>query len=174
VGVAGLALLRWRIAGNFPDLGKFVIIVAPHTSNWDFVVGFAAYLALGLDATWFGKHTIFRWPIGVVFRYFGGIPIVRSRSTNVVEAYIAEFARRDAMVLAIAPEGTRSRVAEWKRGFYHIATGAKVPVVPVAFDFASRIIRIFPPFLPTGDVNGDLTLLRGLYDRSMARRPELF
>ena len=174
MGTVTLALLRWRIDGNFPDLGKFVAIVAPHTSNWDFVVGFAAYLALGLDATWFGKHTIFRWPLGAMFRYFGGIPIVRSRSTNVVEAYIAEFAKRDAMVLVIAPEGTRSRVADWKKGFYHIARGAEVPIVPVAFDFASRTIRIFPPFVPTGDMKRDLPLLTGLYDRSMARRPELF
>lgn len=174
LGVAGLALLGWRVEGNLPDLPKFVLIVAPHTSNWDFVVGFAAYLALELSATWFGKHTLFRWPLGPIFRYFGGIPIVRTRSTNMVALYIAEFAKRDQMVLAIAPEGTRAPVTEWKTGFYHIAIGAGVPIVPVAFDFASRVIRIFPPVSPSGNVERDVADLRSRFVPSMARRPGNF
>jgi 1-acyl-sn-glycerol-3-phosphate acyltransferase len=174
VGTAVLALLRWRVDGNFPDLRKFVVIVAPHTSNWDFVVGIAAYLALEIGATWFGKHTLFRWPLGPLLRSFGGIPVVRNRPTNVVDLYVAEFARRDRMVLAIAPEGTRSRVTEWKTGFYRIALGAGVPIVPVAFDFGTRAVRIFPPFAPTGNLEEDVAHLRGLFDRSMARHAGLF
>lgn len=172
--MAGLAVMGWRVEGNFPDLGKLVLVVAPHTSNWDFVVGFAAYLALELSATWFGKHTLFRWPLGPILRHFGGIPIVRTRSTNVVALYIEEFAKRDRMVLAIAPEGTRTRVAEWKTGFYHIAVGAGVPIVPIAFDFGARLVRIFPPFMPSGNVEQDLAELRSRFVASMARRPENF
>lgn len=174
VSGALLAAAQWRIEGEFPRRAKMVAIVAPHTSNWDFVVGFAAYLALELSATWFGKHTLFRWPLGPIFRHFGGIPIVRTRSTNIVSLYIAEFAKRDRMVLAIAPEGTRKRVPEWKTGFYHIAVGAGVPIVPVAFDFASRLIRIFPPVTPSGNVERDVEELRSRFVPSMARRPDNF
>jgi len=174
LGIAGLALMGWRVQGNLPDRRKLVLIVAPHTSNWDFVVGFAAYLALELSATWFGKHTLFRWPFGPVFRYFGGIPIVRTRSTNVVTMYVDEFAKRERMVLAIAPEGTRAHVDEWRTGFYHIAVGAGVPIVPVALDFGSRSIRIFPPFAPSGNVERDVAALRGHFVPSMARRPGNF
>jgi 1-acyl-sn-glycerol-3-phosphate acyltransferase len=166
--------MGWRVEGNFPDLNKFVVVVGPHTSNWDFVVGFAAYLALELSATWFGKHTLFRWPLGPVFRHFGGIPIVRTRSTNVVALYVEEFARREQMVLAIAPEGTRAHVDDWKTGFYHIAVGAGVKLVPVALDFGSRAVHIFPPFTPTGNVELDVAELRGLFVPSMARRSENF
>ena len=174
VGTAVLAILGWRVEGNFPGLRKFVVVVAPHTSNWDFVVGIAAYLALEIAATWFGKHTLFHWPLGPLLRSFGGIPVVRNRPTNVVDLYVAEFARRDRMVLAIAPEGTRSRVAEWKTGFYRIAVGAGAPIVPVALDFGTRTVRIFPPFAPTGNLKEDVALLRGLFDRSMACRGELY
>ena len=171
IGLAGLRILRWRVAGNLPDEPRMVIAVAPHTSNWDFVVGFMAYLALELQATWFGKHTLFRWPLGVIFRRFGGIPIERTRSANVVELYVREFERRDRMVLAIAPEGTRKRVPEWKSGFYHIAVGAGVPIVPVALDFSSRLVRILPPLHPTGDAERDIATLRARFQTTMARHP---
>ncbi|MGQ0649782.1 MAG: lysophospholipid acyltransferase family protein [Gemmatimonadaceae bacterium] len=174
IGIQGLRLIQWRVEGNLPDVPKLVIIVAPHTSNWDFVVAFLAYLALQLDATWFGKHTLFRWPMGVLFRYFGGIPIERSRSANVVDVYIEEFARRNRMVLAIAPEGTRKRTTEWKTGFYHIALGARTDIVPVALDYPSRRIRIFDAVKPTGDLEPDLEVLRSWYRPVMARYPEKY
>lgn len=171
IGVLGLRLMGWRVEGNLPDVRKVVIIVAPHTSNWDFVVAFLAYLALQVDATWFGKHTLFRWPMGTLFRYFGGIPIDRARASNVVDLYIAEFGRRESMVLAIAPEGTRKRTAEWKRGFYHIAIGAGTDIVPVALDFAAQRIRIFEPVHPTGDIDRDVAALRSRFRAGMARNP---
>lgn len=171
VGVLALRMLRWRVDGNLPDVSRLVVIVAPHTSNWDFVVGFSAYLALQLDATWFGKHTLFRWPMGPVLRHFGGIPVVRTKATNVVDLYVREFGRRERMVLALAPEGTRRKVEGWRTGFYHIAVGAGVPIVPVALDYAARRVRILPAFVPTGDLVHDLVQLQANFTPAMARHP---
>ena len=164
--------MGWHIEGNFPDLGRMVVIVAPHTSNWDFVVGFAAYLAIELDASWLGKHTLFRGPAGPLLKHFGGIPVERTRATNVVDLHVAEFARRERLVFVVAPEGTRKRTAEWKSGFYRIAVGADVPVVPVALDFSRRVIAILPPFNPSGDYATDLPVLKANFTPGMARYPD--
>jgi 1-acyl-sn-glycerol-3-phosphate acyltransferase len=166
--------IGWRIEGNFPDLPRMVVIVAPHTSNWDFVVGILAYLALDLDATWFGKHTIFVWPFGLLLRHFGGIPIQRARAGSVVDLYIEEVERRERMVLAIAPEGTRKKVSSWKSGFYRIAVGARVPIVPVAFDYGRKAVTIQAPFFPTGSFDDDLPLLKARFNGVVARHPDQF
>jgi 1-acyl-sn-glycerol-3-phosphate acyltransferase len=169
-----MRLTGWRIEGNLPDLRKFLIIVAPHTSNWDFLYGFFAYLTLRLDATWLGKHTILRWPLGPIARRFGGAPIDRSQAANVVQAHIGEFAKRDHMALVITPEGTRKKVPEWKRGFYFIAMGASLPIVPVALDFSKKRILIGDVFVPTGDYAADLPRIKGFYSSEMARNPAQF
>ena len=169
-----MRLTGWRVEGNLPDLRKYLIIVAPHTSNWDFFYGFLAYMTLRLDATWLAKHTIFRWPLGPIARRFGGAPIDRAQAANVVQAHIAEFGRRDRMALVITPEGTRKRVPEWKRGFYFIAMGAGVPIVPVALDFSSKRILIGEVFTPTGDYSADLPRIKGFYSSEMARNPAQF
>lgn len=158
-----LAILDWRVEGDMPNLPKFVLIVAPHTSNWDFPIGMGAKLALGLRASWVGKHTIFRWPFGGLLKSLGGIPVDRSATNDIVQQVVGEFARRDRMVFALAPEGTRTKVERWKTGFYHIARGAGVPIVPVALDFAARVIRILPAVSPSGDVDGDTAALRALF-----------
>jgi 1-acyl-sn-glycerol-3-phosphate acyltransferase len=176
VGRWGLVLGGWKVTGTFPDLRQFVIIVAPHTSNWDFIAGFWAYLALDLRATWFGKHTIFTWPFGALFRHFGGIPVRReSRDASIlVERSAEEFARREQMLLAIAPEGTRKKVAEWKSGFWRIAQRAGVPIVPVALDFRLRRVIIGPAVRPTGDWDRDIAHIKGLYAGVTPRHPALF
>ncbi len=158
-----LVALGWRVEGDMPNTGRFVLIVAPHTSNWDFPVGLSAKLALGLAASWVGKHTIFRWPFGVLLRRVGGIPVDRSASNDVVQQMVAEFARRPRMVFALAPEGTRKKVERWKTGFYHIAHGAAVPIVPVALDWERRTLRILPAFATTGNADADIAALRGLF-----------
>ncbi len=158
-----LRVLDFRVEGDLPNLPKFVIIAAPHTSNWDFPVGMAAKLALGLGAVWIGKHTIFRGPFGTILRVLGGIPVDRSASSDVVAQIVAEFARRAQMVVALAPEGTRKKVERWKTGFYRIARGANVPIVPVALDFGSRVVRIMPAFTTTGDADADIAALRSLF-----------
>jgi 1-acyl-sn-glycerol-3-phosphate acyltransferase len=169
-----MRLTGWRIEGNLPNLRKYLIIVAPHTSNWDFFYGFLAYLALRLDATWLAKHTIFQTPLGPIARRFGGSPIDRSQAGNVVQAHIREFAKRDHMALVITPEGTRKKVPEWKRGFYFIALGAGVPIVPVALDFFKKRILIGDVFAPTGDYAVDLPRIKSFYNSEMARNPAQF
>jgi 1-acyl-sn-glycerol-3-phosphate acyltransferase len=138
------ALMGWRIVGEVPDLPKLVIAVAPHTSNWDFVVGAAAMFALDLRLTFIGKHTLFVGPFGWILRRMGGIPVDRSVPHGMVHQTIAAFAREPALVLAIAPEGTRRRVERFRTGFLHIAHGAGVPVVLAALDYESRCVRLGP------------------------------
>jgi 1-acyl-sn-glycerol-3-phosphate acyltransferase len=174
LGILLMRLTGWRIVGNMPDLPKVLMIVAPHTSNWDFLHGFSAYLTLQLDVTWLAKHTVFFWPLGVLARRFGGMAIDRSRGGNIVRTCVSEYARRERMCFTITPEGTRSRVQEWKLGFYYIATEARVPIVPVALNYSSRQVVIMPPFETTGDVAVDLPKIKALYSAHMARHPDNF
>jgi 1-acyl-sn-glycerol-3-phosphate acyltransferase len=169
-----MRLTGWRFDGIFPDLPKMVVIVAPHTSNWDFFVGLMAMFALGFRGTFLGKHTLFRWPLGIVMRWLGGIPVDRGSPHNVVEQVTAHFASRTAMMLALSPEGTRKKLAAWRTGFYHVAVGAGVAIVPVAFDFPHRTIRFFAPFRPTGDQDGDIARLRTFYRADMAYHPSQY
>ncbi|HEX5005398.1 MAG TPA: peptide-methionine (S)-S-oxide reductase MsrA [Gemmatimonadales bacterium] len=174
VGRAALRVSGWRLSGALPPVARFVIIVAPHTSNWDFFVGLAAKFALGLRAKWLGKHSIFRGPPGWILRALGGIPVDRSRPDGTVEAARAALLGAPTMVLALAPEGTRKRTDGWKTGFHRIALAAGVPIVPVAFDWSSRVIALGQPFTPTHDTAADIRHLRSLYHREMARHPALF
>ena len=130
----------WKLAGEIPRINKCVIIVAHHTSNWDFVVGIAAKLILGLKIRYFAKHTLFKPPLGWLMKGLGGIAIKRDRSINRVEQQAQAIRDADNFVLIITPEGTRSKVERWKTGFYHIARKADVPIVPCAFDFENRRI----------------------------------
>jgi 1-acyl-sn-glycerol-3-phosphate acyltransferase len=166
-----LGLLGWRVEGTIPDVPKLVIIAAPHTSNWDFVVGIATKLALGLRILWFGKDTLFRGPLGSVMRSLGGMPVDRAASHDVVSQTVAEFARRDRMILGLAPEGTRKRVERWRTGFYHIAHGARVPILPVALNWGQRAVQIGQPFITTGDLEADLAALQTRFSGVVGRRP---
>jgi len=170
VGRLTLRLLGFRVEGTMPNLPRFVVIVAPHTSNWDFPVGLAVKMALALDVTWFGKNTLFWFPLSIFLRAVGGIPVNRSASNDVVQQLTAEFTKRDRLVLALTPEGTRKRVDRWRTGFYHIAHAAGVPVVPVAFDWRVRAVRLLPPFFTTGDVDLDISQLRQLFAGLEGRR----
>ena len=158
--------------GTLPDLPKAVIIVAPHTTNWDFVVGIAAKFALGLRASWLGKHTLFRAPFGRFMRSLGGIPVDRSHPADVVAQSVQRFAEVDRMVLGISPEGTRKTVPRWKTGFYHIARGAGVPIIPVAFDWSRRVLVVGAPVSPGEDMNADLQALARFFDAARGRRGE--
>jgi 1-acyl-sn-glycerol-3-phosphate acyltransferase len=161
--------------GALPLLPRYILIVAPHTSNWDFFVGLAAKFALGLRARWLGKHSLFRGPIGWLLRALGGIPVDRSRPDGVIEGVLAEMQDAPSFVLALAPEGTRKYIDHWKTGFYRIAVAARVPVVPVSFDWSTRIVGLTePPFTVTGHASADIAHLRSLYRKEMARRPEYF
>ena len=150
-----LAALGWKVEGEVPNLPKLVIAVAPHTSNWDFVVGVAAMFALDLRIDFLGKHTLFRGPLGVFVRWIGGIPVDRSNPQGVVDEAIAGFGRVEQRVLAIAPQGTRKRGARFKSGFLRIAYGAGVPVVLAALDYGEHCVRFGPTFMPGEDIEAE-------------------
>lgn len=167
-----LAALGWRIEGNFPNVAKAVIIVAPHTTNWDFVVGIAAKFALGLRASWLGKHTLFRPPFRRFMGALGGIPVDRSQPGDVVAQSVARFADADRMVLGLSPEGTRRAVPRWRLGFYHIARGAHVPVVPVAFDWSRHVLAVGATVTPGNDMADDLRRLEEVFASARGKRGE--
>ncbi len=146
-----LAIYRWRgwrLEGHLPAIDKYVISGAPHTSNWDFVFFTGATAAEGIEPNFMGKHTLFRGIMRNFMLDMGGIPIDRSRRSNVVEQVAAEFARRDQLALVIAAEGTRSSDGEWKSGFYNIARAAGVPIVPTWVCNERRVLGFGPPIEP--------------------------
>ncbi len=175
LGRAVLGILGWRVEGAIPELPKLVIVVAPHTSNWDFVVGAAAMLALDLDLAFIGKHTLFRGPLGPVLRWLGGIPVDRSSAHGLVEECVRAFDRVDRRVLALAPEGTRKGAARFHAGFLHIARGAGVPVLLAALDYATRRVRIGPLLQPSADLEVDRRRIEahfaGVAGKRRGRRP---
>jgi 1-acyl-sn-glycerol-3-phosphate acyltransferase len=174
LGSTVLRLRGWEIEGAFPDTPKFVLIVAPHTSNWDFPVGLMAMFSLRLRLSYLAKHTLFWFPLGPFMRWVGGIPVDRSVHADRVKDAIEEFGRHDRLILVVTPEGTRKKVPRWKTGFYHVAVGAGVPIVPVSFDYTRKVITLWPAFTPTGDIEADIEKLQAIYKREMAKRPENF
>jgi 1-acyl-sn-glycerol-3-phosphate acyltransferase len=166
-----LRLMGWHMEGEIPDVPKLVVAVAPHTSNWDFVVGAGAMFALDLDLSFLGKHTLFRGPMGAVMRWMGGIAVDRSSPHGVVGDAVAAFARTDRRVLAIAPQGTRSHGARYRSGFLHIARGARVPVLLATFDYGNRSVRFGPLFEPGEDVEAELARVETFYAGVRGRNP---
>ena len=158
-----LTLFGWRVIGEYPDRAKMVAIAAPHTTNWDFVVGILVVFALGLDVRYLGKHTLFRPPLGWLMRWLGGTPVVRDTPQGAVGDAAETIAREERILLAVAPEGTRTPGKPWRSGFYNIARAANVPILPAAFDYPAKAVRLFPLFEPTGDYAADLPRLQALY-----------
>ncbi|MFH1084094.1 MAG: lysophospholipid acyltransferase family protein [Pseudomonadota bacterium] len=173
-GLIFLKMLGWRVEGEIPDIKKFVIIAAPHTSNWDFPITLAITFALKIKIYWMGKSVMFRWPFGAVCRWLGGIPIERSRSHNVVEQSVQAFKKWDRLIMIIPPEGTRKRVSYWKTGFYHIASGANVPVVLGFLDYRRKAGGIGSTFYPTGRIEEDMQEIRAFYAAITGKRQDLF
>lgn len=175
-GLARLALraIGWRIEGQFPDIPKFMIIVAPHTSNWDFVVGILVKAALGVRASFLGKDTLFRGPLGLLMRWLGGIPVYRHAPRNVVEQTVAFVQAHDRIVLVLSPEGTRKKLPAWRSGFHYVARGAGLPILPAALDYSTRTARLFPLYEARATVDEDLAALTPLFNARMAYRPEQY
>ena len=166
-----LRLGGWSFTGTLPNLPHAVVIVAPHTSNWDFLVGLATMLALDLDLSFLAKHTIFWWPLGPVLRRLGGIPVDRTQEkSRTVEALATRFRSSSRLILALSPEGTRKAVKRWRTGFHRIATAAGVPIVPVAFDYRSHTVRFGQPYNPTPDLDHDLAILQAFFATARGRR----
>ena len=166
------ALIGWRFAGELPNLPKFVLIIAPHTSNIDFLVGLAPLFALGLRLSFMVKSSLFWEPLGTYLRWLGGAPIDRKATGGYVGAAITEFEQRKQFVLVITPEGTRTKVDRWKTGFYHIARGAGVPILPVTFDYGRREFRFGTPLMASEDMEGDIKTLQEFFDAGQARKPD--
>ena len=163
IGRAAMRLSGWRFAGELPDLPKFVIAIAPHTSNWDFVVGVMALWALDIRLNFIGKHTLFRGWFGRWLRSLGGIPVNRNEPHGLVGEVVNAFNASDQLILALAPEGTRTLDKGFKSGFLHIAAGAKVPIVLTYFDFPTRTICFGPLFTPGSDVERDMKAVLDFY-----------
>ncbi|MEQ8707043.1 MAG: 1-acyl-sn-glycerol-3-phosphate acyltransferase [Phaeodactylibacter sp.] len=168
-----LRCLGWRIITEYEALpAKYLLIAVPHTSNWDFPVGLLARAALGLDIRYVGKASLFRSPLGCLFRWLGGYPVDRSRSTGYVDAVTDLFNQKETFAICIAPEGTRRRVEKLKTGFYYIALGAKVPIIMARFDWANKRITISAPFYPTGNPTLDFEEIDSFFIGTLGKNPE--
>jgi 1-acyl-sn-glycerol-3-phosphate acyltransferase len=162
----------WVSKGEIPEPRRFIIIAAPHTSNWDFLYYIGLTQSLGIMPHFMAKTALFRWPMRNFMLDMGGVPVDRSKGGNYVEAMIAEFARRDEFMLTIAPEGTRDFVRRWKTGFYHIAMGAKVPMVVGMMDYGTKTGGLGPAIWPTGDYEADMAKVAAIYATVTAKHPD--
>ncbi len=165
-------LFGWQPQGSVPPLAQFVVVAAPHTSNWDGLIVILMALVLRVKLRWMGKHTLFRPPLGFILRALGGIPINRSASHNAVQQAVQSFRDHENWVLVVAPEGTRSKTARWKTGFYHIALGAGVPLVLGFIDYRRKFAGLGPVIEPTGDIEADMATIRAFYTGIIGRHPE--
>jgi len=170
-----LKLFGWKVSITVPDSPKCIICVAPHTSNWDFVLGKLAYSAVGRDAGFLMKSQWFFWPLGLFFRAIGGIPVERkNRTVSLTEIVINKFRNTKRLQLAITPEGTRSRTSKWHTGFLHIAMSADVPIQLGILDYEHKEIIIRDVFTPTGDIEADLRTVKNYYAPYKGKYPEKF
>jgi len=167
-----LKLSGWKRVGRMPDIPRYVVIAAPHTSNWDAPIALAMVFAFRLKACWLVKHTAFRWPFRGLLAWMGGIPIDRTKSTDVVTQMVDELKRRAELVLMLSPEGTRKKVTRWKTGFYQIALGAGVPLVLAFLDYARKEGGLGPIFRPTGDYSTDMAEILAFYATVTGKHPE--
>jgi len=165
----------WSFQGNFePRPDKYIIIIAPHTANEDFIIGIMARSVLGLRSTKFlGKSQLFKFPFGVIFRALGGYPVVRTKDNNLVDAVTEIFNKHQKFSIALAPEGTRSKVNRLKTGFYYIAKKANIPIYAVGFDYPTKTIIVADPFYPTDNFEKDIRLLFTFYSDIKGKNPEL-
>ena len=169
-----LRVTGWQPEGDAPSEARFVLIAAPHTSNWDLAFLLALATIYGIRISWMGKHTLFRGPMGTMMRAVGGIPVVRHERLNMVDLMAAEFGERERFALVVPAEATRARAEYWKSGFYHIANQARVPIVMGYLDYPSRRGGFGPGLLPSGDVKRDMDQVRAFYADKTGRHPDLF
>jgi 1-acyl-sn-glycerol-3-phosphate acyltransferase len=167
-----MAIIGWKAIGKPIENKRFVLIGAPHTSNWDFPIMLMVVLRLRLKLHWLGKDSLFRFPFGGFMRWLGGIPIDRSQHHGVVDQVVQEYLRNQQLVVLVPPEGTRSKVKQWKTGFYHIANKAGVPILMGYIDAATKEAGLADFFHPTGDMTADIDEIRAFYAGKKGIRPE--
>lgn len=169
-----LRILGWSYELTVPIPPKCVICVAPHTSNWDFIIGMIFYKSIGGNPHFLMKKSWFFFPLKYFLKAIGGFPIDRNKRGSITEQMAEEFQKRDLFQLAITPEGTRKKTNKWKTGFYYIAYEAKVPVTLAYLDYSKKIIGIFENFIPTGAVNRDIEYIRNFYRDIQGKHPDKF
>lgn len=167
-------LFGWRVVGALPNVPKMVVIGAPHTSNWDFPLAMALIFYLGVRLNWMAKKEFFVAPFSYLWRWLGGVSVDRKAANGMVGQMVETIHQRTRIALAIAPEGTRSKVERWRTGFYHIAHQANIPIVPILVDYARKTLTITEPFVPSGDVDADIPLLQARYSGVVGRNRHQF
>jgi 1-acyl-sn-glycerol-3-phosphate acyltransferase len=173
IGVAVLKVLGWKVEGTAPDVPKVVVIVAYHTTNWDYLVAICISWYFRVKGAWFGKAELFDWPlIGRLFPKTGGIPVYRDRPQGLVEQIVNAFNEREQIMLVLTPEGTRKKSPHWHSGFYSVALQAKVPLSLGYLDYKRKVGGFGPLFYPTGNVEQDLEHLRHYYAAIRPRYPD--
>ncbi len=160
-----LFTIGWKVKGKVPEIKKFVLIAAPHSSNWDFVLFLLAVFKFKISVYWMGKHSMFIWPFKTILKQLGGIPINRSKKSNVVDTMAVTFSSSKELIVTIAPSGTRGKTVKWKSGFYHIACQAKVPIVFGFIDYDKKNIGLGQVFEPTGQIEADMKTLKKYYSQ---------
>jgi 1-acyl-sn-glycerol-3-phosphate acyltransferase len=167
------SMAGWRVVGQIPRLPKALLVVAPHTSSWDFIIGLFARAITGMRIKFIGKASLFKPPFGWMFRWWGGYPVNRVQQQDTVKFVIELFNRHERFLFALSPEGTRQRTERLRTGFYHIAMGAEVPIVLVGFDFAKKEVQLLDPFWPTGDMEADFKHFLSYFRTVQGKHPEL-
>ena len=172
VAILILKLIGWTPIGSNVTVTKYVLIGAPHTSNWDFPLMLLVVLKLRLQVFWMGKHTLFPFPLSGFMKWLGGIPINRGKSHNVVNEIVSQFNDNNNLVILIPPEGTRSKVSAWKTGFYHIANNAGVPILMGYVDAKKKEAGFADFFYPTGNLDSDMKEIRSFYAEKIGLNAE--
>tara|TARA_B100000767_G_C19772431_1_gene540757 strand:- start:2391 stop:2972 length:582 start_codon:yes stop_codon:yes gene_type:complete len=168
-----LFLKGWKVVGETPKEKKYILIAAPHTSNWDFAFMLSIALTRNIDVRWMGKEQLFPKPFKSLMIWLGGISIARSSTNNTVSEMVGKFKAADKLSLLITPEGTRSKTEKWKTGFYHIAVEAKVPIFRGFIDASSKTCGIFDKFIPSGKLEEDMEKIKTFYRSKTGLKAEL-
>lgn len=168
-------ILGWDLENNFdPSIKKCLVIVAPHTSNFDFFIGILVRKIMNVHIDFIGKQELFRWPYGWYFRKIGGSPVDRSKNQKKVDAIVELFKEHEIFRLALSPEGTRKKVERWKTGFYFIALEAEVPIIMASFDFRKKLVKISHAFYVTGNFEEDFSRILNYFKGVEGKIPENF
>ncbi len=163
----------WRVVGPVPTIPKYLIVVAPHTSNWDFLVGMLVRSYMdGFNPKYFAKKELFVWPIGFIFRALGGFPVERSKNTNFVESLVNVYNAEEKFATTITPEGMRKYNGKWKTGFYHVAKNANIPIVKIVFDYGSMQVIFSEPYRVTKGVDETIAEFKKYYSQYTGKNPE--
>lgn len=165
-------LLGWRTETNFPETPRYVLVFAPHTSNWDFIVGLLVAFSIDFWPHWIGKHTLFRPPMGWIMRKLGGIPVDRTARHNFVDQVADLLQTSEPLVIAVAPEGTRRKTDRWRTGFYYIALKANVPIALAYLDYKRKVGGVGAAFMPAGDLEADFAIIRAFYKDITGKNPD--